>query len=123
MRQRPPEDWLREFEAIEHRFAPQARIALLLVLLSGLYMLYDYDLWDRFTAGRFWWMQLMVAVWLLFAALLLAIEPLVIRRTVRRRTAAAPAAFLTRMLWLHRAMLALSLIAVLAAAAGSHGLF
>lgn len=122
MRQQPPEDWLREFEAIEHRFAPQARIALLLVLLSGLYMLYAYDLWDRFTVGRFWWMQLMVAVWLLFAALLLVIEPLIIRRTLRRRAAAAPAAVLSRMLRLHRLMLVLSLIAVLAAVAGSHGL-
>jgi uncharacterized membrane protein len=40
MKEKPPEQWMREFAAIEHRFAPQARIAILLVLLSGLFMLY-----------------------------------------------------------------------------------
>jgi uncharacterized membrane protein len=38
MKQKPPEEWICEFHATEHRFAPQARIAVLLVLLSGLYM-------------------------------------------------------------------------------------
>ena len=64
IKQKPASEWLREFETIEHRFAPQARIAVLLVLLSGLYMLYQYDLWDRFADGAFWWMHLMVGVWL-----------------------------------------------------------
>ena len=40
MKEKPPEDWVREFDAFERRFAPQARIAVLLVVLSGLYMLY-----------------------------------------------------------------------------------
>src|SRR5437868_12071709 len=75
MKQKPPEEWTREFHATEHRFAPQARMAVLLVLLSGLYMLYANDLWDRFTDGHYWWMHLMVGVWLLFAALLFVIEP------------------------------------------------
>lgn len=113
---------MREFDAIEHRFAPQARIAALLVLLSGLYMLYRYDLWDRFADRGYWWMHLMVAVWLLFAALLFILEPLAGGR-LRRRATAAPEATLTVMLWLHRVMLALSLLAVFAAVGGSHGLF
>jgi uncharacterized membrane protein len=118
-----PEEWIGEFDAIEQRFAPQVRIAAVLVLLSGLYMLYAYDLWDRFTEPRYWWMHLMVVVWLLFAALLFVIEPLIIRSTVHRSDAVAPAAVLTRMLWMHRAMLALSLLAIFAAVAGGHGLF
>ena len=123
MKQKPPKEWLREFDAIENRFAPQARIAVLLVLLSGLYMLYAYDLWDRFTDIRFWWMDLMLGVWLLFAALLFVIEPLAIRPSVRRRIATAPETVHTRVLLLHRAMLVLSLLAVLAAVGGSNGLF
>ncbi len=123
LKQKPPEKRMREFDAIENRFAPQARIAVLLVLLSGLYMLHAYDLWDRFADIGFWWMHLMVVVWLLFAALLFVIEPLIIRRAVHRRLDAAPEAVLTRMLWLHRVMLALSLLAVLAAVGGSYGLF
>jgi uncharacterized membrane protein len=122
LQEKAPETWMREFEKIERRFAPQARIAVLLVLLSGLYMLYHYDMWHRFADHRYWWMDLMVAVWLLFAALLFAIEPLALRPAVHRRIA-APAALLVRMLWLHRAMLALSLLAVIAAVGGSNGLF
>jgi hypothetical protein len=53
MRRKPQQEWTREFDAVERRFAPQARIAALLVLLSGLYMLDEYDLWDRFRNGRY----------------------------------------------------------------------
>ena len=123
MRGRPPEHWLREFDAIERRFAPQARIAVLLVLLSGLYMLYRYDLWQRFAHAEYWWMDLMVGVWLLFAALLFVVEPLALGRLVRRRAATAPEATLALLLWLHRVMLVLSLCADFAADGGSHGLF
>ena len=123
MKQKPPQEWMREFDAIERRFAPQARTAVLLVLLSGLYMLYVYDLWDRFADVRFWWMQLMVGVWLAFAALLFVVEPLFIRRTIQQRFTTAPQATLARMLWMHRVMLALSLLAIFAVIGGSHGLF
>jgi uncharacterized membrane protein len=123
MKQKPSQEWIGEFDAIEHRFVTQARIAVLLVLLSGLYMLYQYDLWDRFMDGHYWWMHLMVCVWLIFEALLFVIEPLIIRRTVPTRATAAPQATLTRMLWMHRVMLALSLLTIFAAIGGSHGLF
>jgi uncharacterized membrane protein len=123
MKNKAPADWVREFDAIEHRFAPQARIAVLLVLLSGLYMLYQYDLWNRFTEVRYWWMDLMVAVWLLFALMLFAIEPFVFRHVVHKRAEQAPEATLALMLWLHRALLTLSLIAIFAAVGGSQGLF
>lgn len=122
MRTKPPEEWLREFETIERRFAPQARIAILLVLLSGLYMLDRYDLWGRFAHGEYWWMHLMVGVWVLFATLIFVIEPLVFRRIVHRGAARAPKATLALMLWLHRAMLLLSLIVIFVAVGGSHGL-
>jgi uncharacterized membrane protein len=123
MKGKPAQQWMQEFDAFEHRFAPQARVAVLLVLLSGVYMLYRYDLWGRFADGGYWWMHLMVAVWLLFAALLFIVEPLAADRLVRRRAVTAPEATLTFMLWLHRVMLALALLAVFAAVGGSHGLF
>ena len=123
MKGKPPEEWRRDFDALEPRFAPQARIAAILVLLSGLYMLYRYDLWDRFVQGAFWWMHLMLGVWLIFAALLFVIEPFIVRRNIQRHAAVAPEAMLARMIWLHRVMLALSLLAIFAAVAGSQGLF
>lgn len=123
MRQKPPEEWVSEFDAIERRFAPQARIAVVLALLSGLYMIYQYDLWQRFAHVEFWWMHLMVGVWLLFAVLLFVAEPFIIHRVVHRGAVSAPRATLIFMLWLHRAMLALSMLAIFAAVGGSHGLF
>ena len=112
-----------EFNAVERRFAPQARIAVLVVVLSGLYMLYRYDLWNRFADPRYWWMHLMVAVWLLFVVLLSVFEPLVGHHVIRRRAGDAPRATLKLMLLLHRLMLALALLAICAAIGGAHELF
>jgi len=123
MKQKPSDDWIREFNVIERRFAPQARIAVLLVVLSGLYMLYAYDLWDRFAQSEYWWMHLMVAVWVLFAALLFVIEPLTPEGSFHRRAAAKPVATLARIIWLHRVLLLLSMAAIFAVVCGSRGLF
>ena len=122
MSKKPPQEWLAEFSAIERRFAPQARIAVLLVLASGLYMLYEYDLWNRFADARYWWMHLMVAVWLLFAVFLFVLEPLVAHRVIDRAVT-APEATLKLMLRFHVVMLALALLAIFAAVGGAHGLF
>ncbi|PMY95030.1 hypothetical protein C1X24_27400, partial [Pseudomonas sp. FW305-124] len=59
-------DPLRAFQAIEHRFVWQARAAVLIVGLTGLYMTYKLDLWARFATLSFWWMHAMVLVWALF---------------------------------------------------------
>ena len=123
MRKKPSEQWLAEFNTVERRFAAQARVAVLLVLLSGFYMLYRYDLWDRFADPRYWWMHLMVAVWLLFAALLFVLEPLIVHRVIDRRAISAPDSTLELMLRFHRVMLALALLAIFAAVGGAHGLF
>jgi uncharacterized membrane protein len=120
MRQRPPGRWVEDFEAVERRFAPQVRIAVLLVLASGLYMTDAYDLWNRFTQAEFWWMHLMVGVWVIFALLLFVIEPLVARRV---RGANGPGVTVSQMLWMHRLLLLLALAAIFAAVCGSHGLF
>jgi uncharacterized membrane protein len=123
MKGKPAQQWIHHFEQVERCFAPQARITVLLVLLSGLYMLYAYNLWDRFTEAHFWWMHLMVGVWLLFAVLLFVVEPLSTRHAVRERLQSPPKTALTRILWMHRLLLALSLIAIFAAVGGAHGLF
>jgi uncharacterized membrane protein len=123
MKRKPPQQWVRDFNEVERRFASQAKIAVLLVLLSGLYMLYAYDLWDRLADARFWWMHLMVGVWLIFALLLFVVEPLTIRPALGERRLAPPQPSLRRILWMHRLLLALSLTAIFAAVGGAHGLF
>ena len=58
-------DAVASFEAFELRFASQARISILLVGLSGAYMLTKLGAWNRFQYASFWWLDLMIAVWML----------------------------------------------------------
>jgi uncharacterized membrane protein len=73
-------DAVAAFEAFERRFAQQVRVSILFVGLSGFYMIVKLDGWDRFGRLSFWWLDLMVAVWVLFALMVYILEPLVIHR-------------------------------------------
>lgn len=112
---------LAAFHAIESRFVWQARAAVILVGLTGLYMVAKLDLWDRFREPAFWWMHAMVGVWLIFALLLFVGEPLVLHRRLPGLVARDPDAAFA---WLHRVhvvLLTLGLVTVFGAVAGSHG--
>ncbi len=114
-------DRIRAFQAIERRFVWQARTAVIIVGLTGFYMVARLDLWDRFQSAQFWWMHAMVGVWLLFCFILFAAEPFILQRHFNNWTTAAPDVALV---WLHRAhwiLLTLSLITVFGAVAGSQG--
>ena len=116
-----PRERLSVFRRVEGRFAPQAGFWVLLAGASGLWMTYRADLWERFADSRFWWMHAMVAIWLVFAAMLFAIEPLFLHR--RMEASPDPARDFARMEWGHRVLLAASLVTVFGAVAGSHGWF
>jgi uncharacterized membrane protein len=109
------------FEAIERRFAPQAQIAILLVGLTGLYMIHRLDAWDRFRDPAFWWMHAMVCVWLVFALLLFVLEPLVLHRRLHSWGARDPEGALGALQIGHWILLILSLVTVFGAVAGSQG--
>lgn len=109
-------------QAVERRFVWQARIATLLVAASGFYMVDRLDLWDRFRSVQFWWMHAMVLLWLIFSLILFIGEPLVARSRRALDAQPAPDIRLGRMQWLHWALLAVSVITVLAAVAGSQGM-
>lgn len=114
-------DWLKVFQVIERRFVWQARTAVLIVGLSGLYMTARLDLWDRFSSASFWWMHAMVGVWLLFAFVLFIAEPVILHGRFHRWATVRPGLAFA---WLHRAhwlLLALALITVFGAVAGSQG--
>jgi len=113
---------LQVFEAIERRFAWHARLATLIVGLTGFYMTQRLDLWDRFRSGGFWWMHAMVCLWLLFTLLLFVAEPLVLHRRFHARALVVPDAAFALLHRAHWLLLALSLITILGAVAGSQGL-
>lgn len=111
------------FARFERRFAAQTRWTMLIAGASGLYLIVRLGLWPRFGEARFWWMHAMVALWLLYALALFLLEPLWLRGRFAARAAADPQGALRRMRRHHWLVLALSLVTVLAAAGGAHGLF
>ena len=114
-------DAVASFEAFELRFASQARISILLVGLSGAYMLTKLDAWNRFQYASFWWLDLMVAVWMLFALAVYLLEPFVVHRlfhefALRNKDRAFAVAT-----GLHALALIISALAIGAGVLGAHG--
>lgn len=118
----PPSERLAAFHRIENRFAPQARIWLLLAGASGLWMIQRGSMWDRFGDPNFWWMHAMLCVWSIFFLILFIGEPLVLRRRFDAWATRSPDLAFRRLHRLHIFLLVLSLITVIGAVAGSRGL-
>lgn len=116
-----PVQWLQKFHAIEGRFAAQARVWVLLAGASGFWMVHRAGMWGRFAEPGFWWMHAMVALWAVFTLMLFLIEPLFLHR--RMAASPAPQVDFQRMERVHRLLIGLSLITLVGAVGGSHGLF
>jgi len=110
------------FEAVENRFARQARVSVTLAGVTGLYMTHRLGAWGRFLDPGYWWMHAMVAVWLVFAIVLFVAEPLFLHAWFRRRAEQAPEATFALVQRAHVVLLAASAITVAAAVLGAHGL-
>ena len=120
-RMKRPEERVAFFEAVERRFAWQARGTTLLVGLSGFYLVEIWDLWDRFAELGFWWMHAMVLVWALFTVMLFVAEPLFLHRWFLERAEKKPEQTFRLIQRMHWVLLILSLITVIGATIGSHG--
>jgi uncharacterized membrane protein len=118
---RAPAERVLFFETAERRFGNQARVTTALTGLSGLYTVVRLDLWDRFLSVEYWWMHAMVAVWLLFTLMLFVAEPLFLDRWLLARAKVRPKATFRLIERLHWILLALSLITLIGAVLGSHG--
>ena len=117
-----PAERIAFFDAIERKFAWQARATALLAGLTGFYMTERFDLWSRFSVPAYWWMHAMVAVWALFTIMLFIAEPLVLHRLFHESANADPEATFLLIERMHRVLFVAGLITVLGAVAGSHGL-
>lgn len=116
-----PKERVAFFESVEQRFARQARLSTLITGLSGLYIMYRFNLWNRFESVSFWWLHGMVCVWLLFTLMLFVLEPLFLHHWFRSRADVAPDATFGLIQGLHWLLLGLSIITIFGAVAGSHG--
>ena len=117
-----PADRIVFFETMERRFGGQARWTTTLAGLTGFYMLVRLDLWDRFLSVAYWWMHAMLGVWFVFTLMLFVAEPLFLHRRLLGRAEVEPEATFNLVERLHRVLLAISLITLLGAVLGSHGL-
>ena len=114
---------LQAFEAIERRFVWQARIATIIVGLTGFYMTATPGFVGPVPIGASsggctrW-----SCLWLLFTLILFVAEPLILHRRFHARATAAPDAAFALLQRAHWVLLALSLITILGAVAGSQGL-
>lgn len=119
-----PDERLAAFVRFESTFSGQARVSVALAGVSDLYMTWRLDAWSRFASARFWWMDAMVALWTAFALVLFVLEPLVVHPRLRSALNSVNSGQLFgRMERFHRIMLLLSLLTVLGAVGGSHGLW
>lgn len=116
-----PDQRLTAFHRIEGRFAPQARVWVLLAGASGFWMMWRGGMGYRLFEPQFWWMHAMIAVWAVFALMLFVIEPLFLHR--RMAHSRSPAQDFARMERMHRILLGASIATTVGAVGGSHGLF
>lgn len=114
-------DRLKTFHTFERRFVWQARSAVIVVGLTGYYLVEQMDLWWRFASIRFWWMHAMVCVWALFALLLFVIEPFVLHRFLPGWVERYPDRSFAVLYYAHVVLLSLGLLTIFGAVTGSHG--
>lgn len=113
----PGPERLARIQQLEHRFANQARVAVLVVGISGVWMLAASGGIARLTLAHGWWIDLMIVVWLLFALMLFVAEPLGLPERlglIHRRHA---------FLLVHAILLTLALAAIVGGVLGSRGGF
>ena len=117
------EDQIKTFEQIEGRFAIQAKITTLITGLTGFYMIYVLDAWDRYFEIKFWWLHAMTLVWILFTLVLYVLEPLILHKLFKKYAEENPTRTFNIIHRVHWVLLLLSLITTAGVVAGSHGLF
>ena len=100
------------FHDVERRFSGQVRISVPVAGVSGFYMAWKLDAWERFLDPAAWWLPAMVLLWLLFMVVLFIIEPLFGNSVLNR---------LSVVLAAHRLLLSLAALVVGAAVLGAHG--
>jgi uncharacterized membrane protein len=120
-RMREPAERVGFFEKVEAGFARQARATTLLTGLSGFYLVYSLHAWGRFADAHYWWMHAMVLVWGVFTLMLFVLEPLLLHRWFQARAQRDPEGTFAIIARMHWVLLAVSIITIAGAAAGSHG--
>ncbi len=108
------------FHKTEKAFIWQARITTLITGLTGFYMLYLLDGWDRYQSSEYWWVHMMTLIWAIFTLMMFVLEPFVLPKLIGAKLNANPAMALKRVHAVHWTLTALSLLTILGAVHGAH---
>ncbi len=111
------------FKQLEGKFSFQAKLATLVTGISGFFMIEVMNAWDRYQHLQYWWMHLMTLIWFIFTLVLFVLEPLFLHQWFHEQAEKDSAKTFSLVHTMHKILLALSLLAVLGAVAGAHGLF
>jgi len=117
------EEQLNTFEELEGRFAIQAKITTLITGITGFYMMYELDAWDRYLDIKYWWVHGMTIMWFIFTLVLYVLEPLLLHKLFKKQVDKNPEKAFAIIHRAHWVLLLLSLITTAGAVAGSHGWF
>lgn len=117
----PVQERLPLFEKLERRFGWWARLAILLVGASGLFLARQIGFWQRIHESHLWPIHLMIVVWLIFALMLFVLEPFVVHRLFHRFALAYPERAMRIAAIVHWVLSALSFTAVVAGVMLAHG--
>ncbi|MCB0536897.1 MAG: hypothetical protein KDE33_05145 [Bacteroidetes bacterium] len=117
------EEQIKTFKTIEGKFAIQAKITTFLTGLTGFYMLYELNAWNRCLDYRFWWIHAMTLVWIIFSLILYVLEPFFLHKVFKRYANKNPEKTFGIIHRLHWVLLIISLITTAGAVAGSRGWF
>ena len=116
-------DQLAIFNVIENQFANIARVMVLLAGISGFYMTYRLNAWNRFTEIQYFWMHAMVFVWILFFLALFIVEPFFLKDHGKMVKNGHNITNLQKTQIVHAIILLLSLVTIIASVLGAHGFF
>ena len=109
------------FEQIEAGVAQQAKYSTQITGLTGLYMLYVLDGWERLLDPAQWWLHAMIFIYLVFTVVIFVLEPLVLHKWFEEQASTNPQRVLGLVFKAHIVLITLSFLTIAAAVIGVHG--
>ena len=111
------------FHFIENRFAPQVKVAVIVVGITGLYMLYRFNAWSWLTNPHTWWIPAMLLYWAWFVLMLFVLGPAGLLKKIMKGSGGQEEKAWQRLHRVHGVLLVIGLIIIFGVLSGRYGLF
>lgn len=111
------------FHLIESRFAPQVKVAVIVVGVTGLYMLYRFNAWSWLLNPHTWWIPAMLLYWAWFVLMLFVLGPAGLLKKIMKGSGGQEEKAWQRLHRVHGVLLVIGLIIIFGVLSGRYGLF